>query len=207
MIIFGRYSHRIVLASIALLLMAFGTSPAFANKDTLVLAVGGENAEGYDPLLGWGSYGNPLFQSTLLKRDADLNIVPDLATQWELSKDRKVWTLKIRNDVKFSDGSPLTAKDVAFTFNKGLEAGGKIDLSPLAKAEALDDTTVRLTLSQPDITFIQHILTLGIVPQKLYTPITAEIPSVPARSSWCAGTKASRWWWRPTTCTTARSRK
>ncbi len=143
---------------------------AFAAKDSLVLAVGGENAEGYDPLLGWGSYGNPLFQSTLLKRDADLNIVPDLAVEWTLSRDRLTWTVKIRNDVLFSDGSPLTAKDVAFTFNKGLESAGKIDLSPLDSAKAVDNSTVVLTLKKPDILFIQNLITLGIVPEKQYTP-------------------------------------
>jgi peptide/nickel transport system substrate-binding protein len=160
-----------IVAALALVLgMALGAGQAQAGKDTLVLAVGGENAEGYDPLLGWGSYGNPLFQSTLLKRDADLNIVPDLATSWKLAADRTSWTVTIRKDVQFSDGSALTARDVAFTFNKALEAGGMIDLSPLAKAEALDDATVKLTLKQPDITFIQHLITLGIVPEKLYGP-------------------------------------
>lgn len=164
------YSRGVISAGIVMLVLVLGVCPAFAKKDTLVLAVGGENAEGYDPLLGWGNYGNPLFQNTLLKRDADLNITPDLAKTWELSDDRKTWTITIRDDVKFSDGAPLTAADVAFTFNKGLEAGGKIDLSPLEKAEAVDNTTVKLTLSQPDITFIQHLITLGIVPEKVYGP-------------------------------------
>jgi peptide/nickel transport system substrate-binding protein len=163
-------ARGLVSMGILMLVMVFGIYPAFANKDTLVLAVGGENAEGYDPLLGWGSYGNPLFQSTLLKRDSDLNIVSDLATAWKLSQDRKTWTVTIRNDAKFSDGSSLTAKDVAFTFNKGLEAGGKIDLSPLEKAVAVNGSTVKLHLKQPDITFIQHLITLGIVPEKRYGP-------------------------------------
>jgi len=143
---------------------------ALAAQDTLVLAVGGENAEGYDPLLGWGSYGNPLFQSTLLRQDADLNIVPDLAQSWELSSDRLVWKVRIRPGVVFSDGTPLTARDVAFTFNKGLGSGGKIDLSPLESATAVDDTTVFLKLKTPDITFIHHMMTLGIVPEKYYGP-------------------------------------
>ena len=146
------------------------TSPAFAAKDRIVLAVGGENSEGYDPLLGWGAYGNPLFQSTLLKRDADLAIVPDLAETWELSPDRLTWTVKIRKGVRFADGSPLTAEDIAFTFSKGLDAGGKVDLSPLASATALDGTTVSFTLKEPDITFVNHLITLGIVPKKLYGP-------------------------------------
>ncbi|CCH48381.1 ABC transporter substrate-binding protein [Pseudodesulfovibrio piezophilus] len=164
------YSSIVYSAIIATLVLVTGAVPAFAAKETLVLAVGGENEEGYDPLLGWGTYGNPLFQSTLLKRDANLNIIPDLATNWTLSKDRTVWTVTIRSDALFSDGSSLTAKDVAFTFNKGLKAGGKIDLTPLEKAEAPNATTVKLTLKKPDITFIQHLITQGIVPENLYGP-------------------------------------
>ena len=47
------------------------------KKDELVLSVGGEPDTGFDPTTGWGRYGSPLFQSTLLKRDHDLNIVND----------------------------------------------------------------------------------------------------------------------------------
>ncbi|MBU0681983.1 MAG: ABC transporter substrate-binding protein [Proteobacteria bacterium] len=135
---------------------------------TLVLALGEENTEGYDPTLGWGSYGNPLFHSTLLKRDAELNIVPDLAVTWELDNSRLVWRIKIRPGVHFSDGSPLTAKDVAYTFNTTAKAGGIRDLSNLERAEVVDGITVLLRLRRPDITFIQHLITLGIVPEKLH---------------------------------------
>ncbi|WP_027186453.1 ABC transporter substrate-binding protein [Desulfovibrio inopinatus] len=144
------------------------TSPALAEDRALILAIGGENPEGYDPILGWGSYGNPLFQSTLFKRDVNLNIVPDLATSRTLSSDRTQWIVTIRDDVVFSDGTPLTAQDVAFTYNTALKAGGKLDLTPLIHAKATDDTTVVFTLSRPDITFLQHFTTLGIVPQKQY---------------------------------------
>lgn len=164
------YVKSVLRWSVFILVVFFMSCPAMAEQDTLVLAVGGENAEGYDPLLGWGQYGNSLFQSTLLKRNAELEIVPDLATEWNLSADRTLWTVTIRKDAVFSDGTPLTAADVAFTFNQGLESGGKIDLSPLDKAEAVDTYTVTLRLKEPDITFIQHLLTLGIVPEKLYGP-------------------------------------
>jgi len=137
---------------------------------TLTLILGEENTEGFDPTLGWGSYGNPLFQSTLLKRDADLKIVPDLATDWTLDDRQLAWTVKIRTGVVFSDGSPLTARDVVYTFNTAAKAGGVVDLSNLQQAEAIDDSTVILRLKLPDITFIQHLITLGIVPEKLHGP-------------------------------------
>ena len=102
-----RTALAILLASAAL---------AHAKAPDLVLAIGGEPETGFDPLLGWGGYGNPLFQSTLLKRGLDLSTQADLATDWTLSQDRLTWTVTIRRDAKFSDGTPVTARDVAFTF-------------------------------------------------------------------------------------------
>lgn len=146
-------------------------------KDALVLAIGGEPETGFDPLLGWGSYGNPLFQSTLLARDADLATRPDLATEWSLSEDRKVWTITLRDDARFSDGTALTAADVAFTFNTAKTAAGPVDLAVLETAEALDDRTVRLTLSEPWITFADTFYTLGIVPAASYGPDYGRAPT------------------------------
>lgn len=157
------YACRVVLC--VLLSVACLKTSAWA-KDELVLALGGESVgeKGYDPTMGWGSYGSPLFQSTLLKRDADLKIVPDLATSWTLADDRKSWTITLRKDVRFSDGSPLTAKDVAYTFNTAASAGGGVDLSSMDKAVVVDAFTVRILLKKPQITFINHLITLGIVP-------------------------------------------
>lgn len=131
---------------------------------SLTLAVGGEPDQGYDPLLGWGQYGHPLFQSTLWRRDAALAPQPDLAIAWSLSEDRLTWTLTLRDDVRFADGSPLTAEDVAFTFNHAARAGGRADLSALDHARALDAQRVAITLKAPRITFTDTFFSLGIVP-------------------------------------------
>ncbi len=88
-------------------------------KEELILALQGEPQDGFDPILGWGRYGNPLFQSTLLARDNDLKIIKDLATDYSVSDDGLTWTIAIRKDVKFSTGKPLTAKDVAFNLQHG----------------------------------------------------------------------------------------
>ncbi|MEW6291327.1 MAG: ABC transporter substrate-binding protein [Thermodesulfobacteriota bacterium] len=166
--------HCLTAAFLCLLLLATlgcrQQQESHSMPPALTLAVGGENPEGYDPTLGWGSYGNPLFHSTLLRRDADLNIVPDLATEWKLAENRLTWTVTIRPDVVFSDGSQLSARDVAYTFNTAASAGGVLDLANLDKAEAVDDITVQLHLKQPDITIIHYLITLGIVPEKLHGP-------------------------------------
>lgn len=147
--------------------MLCGSAQA-APKTSLVLAIGGEPEGGYDPLLGWGRYGHPLFQSTLLSRDAALATQPDLATAWTLSDDRLTWTITLRSDARFSDGTPVTAEDVAFTFTEGAKAGGALDLTVLDSATAIDDATVSIRLKQPWITFTENFYALGIVPAARY---------------------------------------
>lgn len=150
------------------------TAPALQSE--IVLAIGGESEEGYDPTLGWGRYGSPLFQSTLLKRDENLNIVNDLAESYTVSDDTLVWTIKIRQDALFSNGEPLTAADVAYTFTKAGESGGLTDVTVLQEAIATDDYTVELRLKQPQSTFINRLITLGIVPQHAHGADYAQHP-------------------------------
>lgn len=145
-------------------------------KDELVLAVGTEPEGGFDPTTGWGQYGSPLFQSTLLKRDAKLQLVNDLATEHSVSEDGLTWTVTLRGDVKFSDGEPLTAEDVRFTFETAAKSGSVIDLTNMADVEAPDTTTVVFTLKSPQSTFISLLTTLGIVPEHAYGPDYAEHP-------------------------------
>ncbi|WP_207260526.1 ABC transporter substrate-binding protein [Desulfovibrio sp. Huiquan2017] len=168
---------RLVLTAVfgLLVLATLGATPALA-KDTLTLAIKGEPEDGYDPTMGWGRYGNPLFQSTLLKRDEQLNIINDLATAAELADGGLAWNVTIRQDAKFSDGSPLTAEDVAYTFNTAANAGGKVDLINMDKAEATGAYTVRITLKKRDTTFINRLVSLGIVPKALHGPDYARKP-------------------------------
>jgi peptide/nickel transport system substrate-binding protein len=135
----------------------------------LVIAIDIERDEGFDPLLGWGSYGSPLFQSTLLKRDENQAVIGDLAKSWVLGENRRVWRIRIRDDAVFSDGKPVTAGDVAFSFNQAARAGGKVDMTALRQAVALDGHTVEIHLKAPRITFINRLITLGIVPEHAYS--------------------------------------
>ncbi|GIN59470.1 ABC transporter substrate-binding protein [Lederbergia ruris] len=145
-------------------------------KDELTLAIGGEPDEGFDPTTGWGRYGSPLFQSTLLTFDQDFEIRNDLAVRYEVSEDGLEWKVNIRNDVKFSDGEPLTAKDVVFTFNTAKSSASIIDLTNLEKVEALDDQSIRFTLKHPQSTFIYLLASMGIVPEHAYTDSYNENP-------------------------------
>ncbi|WP_147820630.1 ABC transporter substrate-binding protein [Salidesulfovibrio onnuriiensis] len=159
-----------------LLGLVFLAAPQAQARDTLYLAIKGEPSDGYDPTLGWGRYGSPLFQSTLLRRDANLDIVKELATDYRLSEDALVWAVTIRDDAKFSDGKPLTAEDVAYTFNTAAQSGGKVDLAKMDKAVATGRHTVEFRLRERDSNFINRLVSLGIVPRHLHGPGYARNP-------------------------------
>lgn len=146
------------------------------HQDELVLAIGGEPEEGFDPTTGWGRYGSPLFQSTLLKYDKNFTIKKDLAVDYQTSNEGLTWKVTIRDDVKFSDGKPLTAEDVVFTYKTAKTSASVIDLNNLKKVEAVDSQTITFTLKKPASTFIYHLTTIGIVPKHAYSKSYNEHP-------------------------------
>jgi peptide/nickel transport system substrate-binding protein len=110
----------VLIAVIAGAVMMGGSTTQRADDELVVAALGhnGEPEAGMDPILGWNYYSAPLVQSTLLKMNRDMTFEDDLATDYEVSDDYKKVTVKLREDVNFTDGTPLTAEDVAFTLIK-----------------------------------------------------------------------------------------
>lgn len=133
-----------------------------------------EPAAGFDPLLSWGCgehVHEPLIQSTLITTNTELEFVNDLATSYECSDDGLTWTFTIRDDVKFTDGEPLTAHDVAFTvMGVATSTAGTADLTMVESAEATDDTTVVITLTKPFNALLYTLAVVGIVPEHAYGP-------------------------------------
>jgi len=144
------------------------------DSDELVVNVyshTGEPKTGFDPLLGWGSGHmnfEPLIQSTLFKSADDGSIINDLASGYSVSADGRTWTVNVRNDVKFTDGDKLTAKDVAFTFNTAIGSNSELDMSNLENAKAINDTAVEFKLKEPQSSFIWRLRYVGIVPEHTY---------------------------------------
>lgn len=145
------------------------TKETTAKKDELVLGLGSEPEQGWDPIHGSGHYGTAIFQSALFKRDIDLNIVPDLAKEYKLSEDKKVYEITLRDDVKWSDGEVFTADDVVFTYNLAKEEKTPgVNLSRLLEARKSDEYKVEIELNQPDISFMSSMCSLSIVPKHAY---------------------------------------
>lgn len=151
------------------------------SKADIIIAIP-QDAEpefGFDPAKGWGASGhahNPLIQSTLLFVKDDVTLDYDLATDYKIEDDGLSWVFTIRDDVEFTDGEPLKASDVAFTFNTAKEIASELDLSMLDNAEAPDDKTVVFKLNKKYAPFAYIVATVGIVPEKAYSDKYGENP-------------------------------
>lgn len=151
-----------------------GSSTDSSGHSQVVVAMNAtsEPAAGFDPLVSWGCgehVHEPLIQSTLVTTDEQLNIVSDLATEYLCSDDGLVWTFTIRDDVLFTDGEPLTVRDVAFTVNGVIQSSAsEADLSMVDTAVAVSDTVVELHLNKPYNALLYTLAVLGIVPEHAY---------------------------------------
>jgi peptide/nickel transport system substrate-binding protein len=120
----------------------------------------------YDPLVGY-DYGE--------LRPVKGEESPGLATDWTVSADGKTWTFTIRSGVTWQDGRPLTASDVAFTYNYIIDN----DLSNftaytegITRAVAVDDTTVRFDCSEPKANMLN--VWIPILPEHVWSKISGK---------------------------------
>jgi peptide/nickel transport system substrate-binding protein len=137
-----------VLAAIA----AVATVPAHAQTLRFGLA---EDPDVLDPTLARTFVGRVVFAALcdkLFDVDEKLNIVPQLATSYEWSADRKALTLKLRRGVTFHDGEKFDAAAVKFNIERHKNMAGsnrRGELAPVASVDVVDESTARLNLSAP----------------------------------------------------------
>jgi peptide/nickel transport system substrate-binding protein len=103
----------------------------------------------------------------LLHRDPKTHqIVPWLATSWKQT-DPKTWVFTLRNGVKFSDGTPLSAADAAFSIQRILDpklaSQQNANFSAIASATGTADT-LTITTKYPSPTLLSYLTTLSVVP-------------------------------------------
>ena len=148
---------------------------ARAGEVVVAMDPNSEPAAGFNPAYGWGAgehVHEPLIQSTLTVTNPDLTIGYDLATDYSVSEDGLIWTVTIRDDVSFTDGEPLTADDVAFTYNTVKDASSVSDFTMLDYAEAADDRTVVFHMNRPFSIWPYTMAVTGIVPEHAYDSAT-----------------------------------
>jgi peptide/nickel transport system substrate-binding protein len=182
-------TDRLLLRGLFFLIIISGILYVYqTNKDfsSPVPARGGELIEG---IVGIPRFVNPvlaitradqdsvsLLYSGLLKIDENGGLVNDLAENIEISEDGKTYNISVRRDLSFHDGTPITARDVAFTYSLVQDPDLK---SPLrgnwmgVTVTEIDEYQLSITLEEAYAPFIENF-TLGIMPRHLWGGLPIE---------------------------------
>ncbi|WP_428929380.1 ABC transporter substrate-binding protein [Marinibacterium sp. SX1] len=149
------------------LLMAKGATVLAQGADSLTIAWPSD-VPNWDPNLRFAPDAQPIYKLVYdqpLDQDVDLNLVPGVISEWEMADDGLSLKLVLRDDVTFHDGTPMTAKDVAYTFMGRRLAGHNIDVnSTWGSVETVDiasPTELTMNFSRPMTTAPQWLAFLG----------------------------------------------
>ncbi|MBX3071540.1 MAG: ABC transporter substrate-binding protein [Thermomicrobiales bacterium] len=140
----------------------------------LIIGYTGDDPDSLDPQIsawnGTSSLANNIFDSLILA-DAETNSYhPALAESWEINEDATQFTFQIRQGVTFSDGTPLNAEAVKFSFDRIADPATASKLAasllgPYTGSEVLDEYTVQANFSEPNAALLDSLsrANLGIV--------------------------------------------
>lgn len=167
------------------------SNAAAKSSDTFTYAIGGDPSS-INPINTsdrWGLTVSNMIFSPLVAIDGDGKMDNVLAESVEPAADGKSVTVKLKSGIKWSDGQPLTADDVVFTYTeKAKKENGNsdslwIDDKPIT-ANKVDDLTVRFDFPVVSAAAVNNIITeTFIIPQHVYKDVTdfsvSELPEKP----------------------------
>ena len=158
-----------------------GSAPASAD-DKAVFTVGITNdVDSFNPFLGIEAESYEMwalmYDYMITYSMKDMSPQPGLATSWDTSDDGLTWKFHIRTGVKWSDGQPLTAADIAYTYNRVLDGGPESAswgsyLKSVKTITAPDAETVVLSLDKPNA--VLPLLPIPIVPEHIWKSISED---------------------------------
>ncbi len=123
---------------------------------------------------GYASNINRHIYETLLDRDWDsLELVPQLARSWNISKDRLKYRFYLKKDVVWSDGQPFTAEDVVYSYNvimdpKTANAPLKVYYRDILDVKKIDEHVVEFTYRRPYYLALEICGSMPIVPEHVF---------------------------------------
>ncbi len=154
---------RGLLLAMFVTVVAAGCGGTGNSRDTLTVAIG-TDASTFDPHFCTDSATEVLnknLYSNLVRFNPKMEIVPDLATKWEVSTDGLTWTFDLRDGVKFHDGTAFTAEAVRTNFERVLDekigSPRRSVLAMIKSIEVVGPTKIKLTTSYPTGSFLQQL--------------------------------------------------
>ncbi len=107
---------------------------------------------------------NSLVYEFLVNRDKNLGLVPWLATSWE-QVNPTTWRFRLRPGVRWHDGSPFTADDVVFSYERARSESSPLRAyaSAAGTARRIDPLTVEFTTPEPNPIMLEHVATIHIM--------------------------------------------
>jgi len=154
--------------------LAESSPPASTGKVVLRLGVP-IDADSLNVLVGYTGVSYEIWSLNydfLVNHDPEGNPVPGLAESWTTSPDGLTWTFKIRKGAKWHDGVPVTAGDVAFTYNLIIQkkiSTYTLYMKNIQEAVAVDDSTVEIRCSEPKANMLS--LWIYILPEHIWSKI------------------------------------
>jgi peptide/nickel transport system substrate-binding protein len=126
----------------------------------------------------------PVIYETLVRRGTNWSHHPWLAESYELDKTKPIWTIRVRKGVKFHDGSPLTATDVAYTLARIVDEDTGSSITNRLKQsydpkglEVVDEHTLRIHMKRPDTLLMQPLSRYQVGIIKAGTSPNADVAS------------------------------
>lgn len=159
--------RRFLLLLCALVAGAFLQANAQGDPNTLTVALSG-NVETMDPHAA-SSRAVPflenIYEPLVGLQGPTFDLSPVLASSVDVSEDQTVYTFQLREGVVFHDGTPLTADAVIYSFDRvrEIQKGPYWAIAYLESIEAVDDSTVRMTIRPGGPPFLQAVSMVGIV--------------------------------------------
>jgi len=158
-------ASRRMLATVAMV-AALGTAALGVDAATLRWAGRGDmqTTDPYSQNENLTNNINVLIYEPLLNRDKKLGLVPGLAESWT-QVNPTTWRFKLRPGVKFHDGTPFTADDVVFSFERARADTSQLRVYANASGipRKIDDLTVEFSTTGPNPIELEHVQTIGIM--------------------------------------------
>ena len=172
----------IIVACAALLLVMPSSAIAGASSSpapATVLRLGTtQDLDSLNPFAGYTSTAYEVYHlnyDMLTGNAPDGGVRPEIADSWEVSADGLTWTFNIHPGIRWQDGVPLTAADVAFTFNYIIDnelSAFTGSTTHIKKAVAVDDTTVEFHLERPKSSMLR--LPIPILPEHIWAKVPGD---------------------------------